>query len=205
MDATTLVEDVRDGNNTELSRLGSSKAIYADTDGEMEPETVLVAAADALSQARETVDGWAGDGDVDGVFSVASEELETQYGEVLAELDAHEPGDVPAAVDAMRDLDSAGRRLGALVGWTLVTQRKASQFTGFFTGQAKPTTASIFRGFDDGYESIRADALAALDTVCDTDDDWDRAETATTAVVQAAYDEYVERLEAQGVKPKPVC
>jgi len=205
MDATAVLGTVRDENNTELSRLGSSKSLYADTEGEMDPETVLAVMADAAHHAAETFDGWASDRDVEGTFAAAAERERDHYDAIVGELDAHEPGDRPAAVEALRGLADSTARLGALLGWTLVAERKASQATGFFTGQAKPGTASTFRAFDEDHEAARADALAALEAVCDTEDDRASAEAAATAVVQAAYDAYVETLEGLGVNPKPVC
>jgi len=204
MDATTLVENVREENKTELSRLGSSKSLYADTDGEMEPDAVLAAMADAAHHAAETFDGWATD-DVVGTFADAADLERDHYEDILGELDAHEPGDRPDAIAAVGGLEDSPERLGALVGWTLVAEAKASQATGFFTGQAKPGIASTFRAFGDDYEALRTDALDALDSVCEGESEWERAETAATTVVGAAYDAYFETLEALGVNPKPVC
>lgn len=41
MDPNELVEVVREDNHTALSRLGSAKALYADTGGDMDAEPVL--------------------------------------------------------------------------------------------------------------------------------------------------------------------
>ncbi len=251
MDATDLVEAVREENNTELSRLGSSKSLYADTDGEMDPDAVLAAMADATYFLAETTDGWANenDGYADTYESVAATERD-HYDAIAGNLDAHEPGERPAALEVLRGLESPLSRLGGLLGWTLVVEAKASQATGFFTGQADPQTASLFREFGDDYESVRGDLVDAIeaaaadedvaDALAETGDDveygvdedeadtdrntsamdddadadhetirdddaLDAARAAADAVVGAAYDEYVERLEAQGVNPKPVC
>jgi len=205
MDAPDVLRQIKETNKTELSRLGSSKSLYADTEGEMEPDAVLTATADAAYHAAETLDGWSRNGEFDNVFAEAAERERDHYDEIVAELDAHEPGERPAVVDAMRSVDDSEGRLGALVGWTLVAKEKASQSTGFFTGQAKPRTASTFRAFDDDYESSREDALDALGAVADTDEDFERAQSVASIVIQAAYDEYFETLEELGVNPKPVC
>lgn len=202
--STNLVETVREDNKTELSRLGSSKSLYADTEGEMEPEAVLSAAADAAHHAAETFDGWA-EADVDAAFAAAADSERDHYESIVGELDGHDPGEPPAVVDAIADYETAIERLGGLVGWTLVVGKKASQCSGFFTGQADPQTASLFRGFGDDYEATRDTALAALEGVCEGDDDWDSAVAAASGAVGAAYDEYFETLEALGVNPKPVC
>lgn len=201
---TDLVTAVREDNRTELSRLGSSKSLYADTGGEMDPEDVLTAAADALFHAAETFEGWAED-DVNGTFAAAADAEQERYEALADDVEAHDPGEAPALVDYLAGLETPVDRLGGLVGWTLVQENKASQYAGFFTGQADPGTASQFREFGDAYEQLRADAVDALAAIAENPDDWDRAEATATAAVGAAYEEYVERLEAQGINPKPVC
>jgi len=197
MDGSELHERIEDELQTELSRLGSSKSLYADTEGEMEPDAVLAAAADAAHHTVETLDDWDGD-----VFADAAERVRDHYDEITGELSGHDPGDAPAVVTALADADGESERLGALVGWSMVTERKATQSSGFFTGQAKPTTASTFRSFGDDYDTIRATALDALDG---DDVAYEAALAAGEAVVQAAYDEYVETLESLGINPKSVC
>ena len=203
--SANLVETVREDNRTELSRLGSSKSLYADTEGELEPETVLSAAADAAHHAATTFEGWASE-DGDGAFATAAGSERDHYESIAGELDAHDPGESPAVVDAIAGYETAIERLGGVVGWTLVAEKKASQCSGFFTGQADPQTASLFRGFGDDYEATRENAVAALERACDDEDeDWETATAAASGAVEAAYDEYFETLEALGVNPKPVC
>jgi hypothetical protein len=202
MNGSDLVNAVQTESKTELSRLGSSKSLYADTEGEMEPDVVLGAAADNVHRAAETFDGWAED---DDTFAAAAETAHDHYEDIAGKLDDHEPGAPPAVVEFLRGLPAGVERLGGLVGWTLVTEEKASQCTGFFTGQADPQTASLFRGLRGDYEEMREDALDALEAACESDEHWERAQTASTNAVDAAYDEYFETLEALGVNPKPVC
>lgn len=191
--ATGLVETVSEEYRTELSRLGSSKSLYAATEGEMEPEAVLAAVADATHHAGEVLDAW-------GEFADATEREREHYEAVAERLDGHEPGDRPAALAALADSEGAAERLGALIGWTMVAERTASQATGFFTGQADPQTASLFREFGEDYEGIRTETRERL-----ADHDVETATAAAGAVVEAAYEEYVDRLEEMGVNPKPVC
>lgn len=201
MDGATLLEEVNEEQKTELSRLGSSKSLYADTEGEMEPDAVLAAIADSTHHAAEILDGWAVDAEQ---FKTAADRERDIADAVLSKTDGHEPGERPSTVETMATADGTPARLGALVGWTLVAERKASQATGFFTGQAKPQVASTFRGFGDEYETTREEALEALDAVCERSD-WESAQDAALAVVGAAYDDYVETLESLGINPKPVC
>lgn len=208
MNAAEFVDAVRDRNETALSRLGSSKSLYADTGGEMEPETVLAAAADAEHAAAETFEAWAetADEDAAAVFAETAEEERDHYEQVAAELDAHDPSDAVPAIQAyLRDLDDTVERLGGLVGRTLAAEKSKEQTTGFFVGQAKPTTASLFRELGGDLDGQLDRATALLGERCEADDDWDRALAAADAAIQTAYEEYTERLESMGVNPKPVC
>jgi hypothetical protein len=200
MDATDLVDAIREANRTELSRLGSSKSLYADTEGEMEADVVLSAAADMAHHAAGTLEGWAED-DVGGVFAAAADRERDHHDAVVAELDEYEPGEPPAVVEYLRGQEGEARRIGALVGWSLVVAEKASQSSGFFTGQAAPGTASLFREFGDDYEATRSEALDALSGSGEVE----AARDAGSGAVTAAYEAYVGTLEELGINPKPVC
>jgi hypothetical protein len=199
MDATDVVDRVEADRQTELSRLGSSKSLYADTEGELNPDRVLAAMADGLHHAAAVLRNWAED-ESGGPYGDAADRLDEHYETLEGELGGHDPNEAPAAAAALEGIADPDARLGALVGWAMVTDRKAGQVTGYFTGQADPSTASIVREFGEDYEAIRADAVDALG-----DGDAAVAAEAADSLVAAAYDEYVERLEAQGVNPKPVC
>ncbi|WP_420028431.1 rubrerythrin family protein [Haloglomus litoreum] len=196
---------VREANKTELSRLGSSKALYALTAGEMEPDAVLTAMADDHAAAAETYEGWAAADDAADLFGAAAEAEQDAYDTVAGELDAHEPGEAPDLYAAMGSAETGIERLGAFVGRTLVAKAHRSQATGFFTGQADPGTASTFRGLGSDLEDHLADAVDALDALADDDDDWELAEAAANEVIGAAYEDYFSTLEGMGVNPKPVC
>ncbi len=203
MDGDTLVDEVSEARKTELSRLGSSKSLYADTEGEMEPGAVLSAMADSTHHAASLLADWADTTDQETLGDAAAREHGI-HDAIVDEFGSDDPGPQPATVGAMTGAEGTPARLGALVGWTLVAERKASQATGFFTGQAKPQVASTFRGFGDEYEQTRGEAVDALDAVCEGTD-WEDATGAALAVVGAAYDDYVETLESLGINPKPVC
>lgn len=204
MNAADFLEQIESDLQTELSRLGSSKSLYADTEGEMDPDPVLRAAAENASHAASTVEEWAGESDLEPFENAVNREQD-HLDALVDEIGEYEQGDGPAVTATLAEMAGTPARLGALVGWSLVTDRKATQSSGFFTGQAKPTTASLFRSFGDDYEATRAEALDGLDEVCDSEEDWKAAETAATRVISAAYDEYFETLEALGMNPKPVC
>ena len=201
-------ERVRSANETALSRLGSSKALYANTDGEMTETAVLTSAADRLHAASETVAGWVpqeSDGAAAATYDEFASEEADHYEELLDKLGDHDPGAVPPAQEQLREADSTVERLGGLVGAALVAGKLTEQRTGFFVGEADPTTASTFRGYGDVLDEREERLLDLLDEVCADDGDWQAAEDAASTVIQAAYDEYTDRLEAMGVNPKPVC
>ena len=210
MTASDFVDDVREANQTALSRLGSSKALYAETDGDLETEQVLRAAAIAEDAAGETFAAWADNGADDAValFETVADEEADHFETVAAELDDAPRAtdtDLPAIQSVLRGFDDTVERVGGLVGRCLVAKRSKEQYTGYFTGQADPQTASLFRGLGDDVDSQIEAAADLIDAICTTDDDRERAHAAASEAIQAAYDEYTESLEAMGVNPKPVC
>jgi hypothetical protein len=203
-----FLEEVREANKTALSRLGSSKALYADTMGEMDAGEVLTAAATAEHHAAETYAAWAGssENEVAAAFETTADEERDHYETVAGELDDHDPGEVPAIQAYLRDLEGDVERVGGFVGRTLAAEKSKEQVTGFFVGDADPQTARLFRGMGDDLDAQLERATDLLESLCgDNDECWERAETAASGAIQAAYAEYTERLEGMGVNPKPVC
>lgn len=201
MTADDLIDAVRDDQQTELSRIGSSKTLYADTRGEMEPDNIQAAAAAREAAASDVFDAWAADSDGAAAdrFADAAAEAADRRGDTG-------PADREFTMyETLAALDSPVERLGGLVGWTLVDKKIKEQITGFFTGQADPQTASTFRSAGSEVEALREDAAEMLEETCEDDADWDAAEAAAISVVEAAYDDYVETLEDLGVNPKNVC
>lgn len=209
MNAEEFLEAVRTRNKTALSRLGSSKSLYADTRGEMEREAVLAAAADAEHAAAETFEEWTESSDDEAAAELFADLAATErdhYETVVGELDGHDPADdVPAIHETLRGYDDTVERLGGLVGRTLAAEASKDQLTGFFVGEADPQTAQVFRDLADDLDGQLERATDLLAERCGDDEDWDRALDAANGAVQAAYGEYTERLESMGVNPKPVC
>lgn len=202
MNADELIETVRDDQQTELSRLGSSKTLYADTRGEMEPDAVHAGAGAREAAAVATFEGWEtteSDDAAAELFGDAASDASDRLGDT-------DPADREFHMhEALDELETTVERLGGLVGWTLVDKKVKEQLTGFFTGQADPQTASTYRSAGSEVEALRAEAADLLAETCDGDEDWDAAEAAAIDVVGAAYDDYVETLEELGVNPKNVC
>ena len=208
MNSEEFIDTVRAENETELSRLGSSKSLFADTGGEMNAEDVLTAAATAEHHAAETYGLWA-DAESDEVaeaFAETEREERSHYGTVAGELDDHDPGETPAIQAYLRGLDDTVARLGGFVGRTIAAEKSKTQITGFFVGDADPQTAGLFREMGDDLDAQLSRAAALLDAECGDDDErWNRALEAANGAIEAAYDEYTDALESMGVNPKPVC
>ena len=208
MDADTLLSTLREDHETALSRLGSSKSLYALTGGEMAADAVRAAAAAEADVAAHTFEAWSADeasGDAAALFGAVAEDARDAR-EAVAPDDFDPDGTHAfAEYDVLADLSSTPARVGGLLARCLLADTRAGQFVGFFVGDADPQGANEFRSYRDDLAERREDALDLLDDVCESDDDWDAAREAADAVVEAAYDDYVETLEGMGVKPKNVC
>jgi hypothetical protein len=174
-----VTERVRESHATALDRLGSEKSLLALTEARLEAPAVLSAAGAALASARATLSDWGADAG----------------GPVADAL----PGDSPF-VSLAGDSD-AGRAGAGLVGLGLVLDRVFLQCVSFFVNEADTARADLFR-------DLREAADGLLDIAADLGLDGEAAEDAAEAagaVVDAAYDAYVDRLEAMGFDPKPIC
>ncbi len=208
MNSEAFTETVRTANETALSRLGSSKSLYAETGGQMNAEDVLEAAATAEHHAAETYERWADTetGEVAEAFAETANEERAHYGTVAGELGDHEPGAVPAIQSYLRDLDGTVARLGGFVGRTIAAEKSKTQITGFFVGDADPQTAALFRGMGDDLDAQLDRAKTLLEAECGDDGAcWQQALDAANGAIEAAYGAYTESLESMGVDPKPVC
>jgi len=201
-----FLDTVRDETQTPLSRLGSSKSLYADTAGEMEPDAVIAAAIADERAAAETFETWADD--TEGPLGGAFEDAAALAREHAAKLESETDAEIPEAstlYDSLTQLEGTIERLGGFVGRSLVTKKKADQRTGFFVGQADPQTSRLFRGFADDIDAQIEQAADLLAGQCEDDSDWESAEQAAIESIEVAYEEYVETLEGMGVNPKDVC
>jgi len=204
MDLSEFVDAVREDNKTALSRLGSSKALYADTGGDLEDEAVLQAAADRAHYAAETFETWTEEesGAVADLFGDAAATERDHVGTVGDRLGDYEPSDSPAVATHLEGVEGTDARLGAFVGWALAAGNNADQVVGYFVGQASPRVASTFRDVSGDYDAYLDVVGPVLE---DAVTDAESARAAAGAAVQADYDDYFETLESLGVNPKPVC
>ncbi len=196
-----LTERVRESRATALDRLGSEKSLLALTEARLETEAVLSAAGAALASARATLSDWAADaeGQVADALAAAAESLADATDRVADSLDTALPGDSPF-VSLAADTDP-GRAGAGLVGLGLVLDRVFLQCVSFFVNEADTTRADLFR-------DLRGVADDLLDTAAALALDGEAAEAAAEAagtVIEAAYNAYVDRLDAMGFDPKPIC
>jgi hypothetical protein len=208
MNAAEFRDGIESEYETELSRLGSSKSMYAATEGEMETASVLSAMADRAHAAAETFDTWTA-GTTDTV-------LADVYGSIAADQHAAADRIVDAGGGRARDrptrleeylrgLDAPAERAGGLLAWALVTDRTLSQAVGFFVGNADPASADLFRDLRSAVEDETGRIEDLLGEACEDEAGWESAREAASGAIEAAYEAYVETLESMGVKVKPVC
>lgn len=208
MNGQAFLDELRDGHETELSRLGSSKAVYALTEGEMEGDAVRAATARELQAIAPVIEEWAEatDGDAESLFAdVAAFAADTAHtleeGTTVPE--GEEGGQITAAALSLCDDDVP--RTAGLVAALLVLGTLSGQLVGFFVGDADRAGADEFRKIRDQIQTHRVEAAAHLETTCSDESDWAAAQDAAGAVVETAYDRYVDTLEGMGVEPKNVC
>ena len=204
MNGDDLARELRDDHETEFYRLGSSKAMYALTGGDMDGDSVRAAAAtDALAFAT-TLDGWVETaGDATGVLYTS---LAAAASDHAAAVDDDPSLDgKPLLYTELVGFDTTPARLGGLLGRYLVVSEYASQMVGFFVGDADPTAAADFRELRSALDTEHDRVVDTLDSACTTDDGWATARDAAETVIDAAYDDYVGTLESMGIKPKNVC
>ena len=210
MDTADLRDAVGAAKATELDRLGSSKLLLALTDAELDRESVLEAAAASELAARETFATWAAaeahDAAADLFADIADQEQRhyDRIGDLLG--DAVEPPGAGPMHGYLRNREGTVERLaGGLLGRTLVSDRTHLQVVSFFVNEADEDAADLFRDLRTETREAEARGLELLDSVCETDEDWETAEAVATYVIQLAYDDYTDVLVGMGVDPKPIC
>ncbi|WP_459193674.1 rubrerythrin family protein [Halosimplex sp. J119] len=218
MNGQELVDAVRDERATALDRLGSDKYLIAATDADLERAPVLRTVAQSAASGRETFQGWAEEGvdDAASAFETAAEREAAHFDRVVESLaglpnDGADAADTLDAADdpvhaALAETDGTIERLGAaFVGRPLVADRTRLQAVNFFVNEADEGRADLIRELRTDAQTRLEEGIELLDSVCETDSDWERAQRGAERVIDAAYDAYVDALEAMGVDPKPVC
>lgn len=210
MDGRALSEAVEAAKQSQLDRLGSSKYLIALTDATLKEETILEAVAVSEYLARETFEGYAGaetDSAARAAFEAVAEQEAEHYDRVCDRLGARpEPDHAGAVHGYLREREDAVARVaGGLVGRPLVSLRAHTQVVSFYVNEADHAGAELFRDLKDETAAELDRGVDALDEVCESDEDWERARATAEYVVQLAYDEYADSLETLGVNPKSTC
>lgn len=210
MNGEEFVAAVREARATELDRLGSEKALVAETDATLESEAVLRAVAGAEARAVETFETWAEDERHERareVFADAAARERDHYDRTVTALD----GDVEVSAedpvqDHLRTLDGSVERVAAgMVGRPLVAARTLLQVVNFFINEGDTANTDRFREIREEIDDLVSEGATLLEDVCETDDDWQHARAAAEETIAVAYREYVDTLEEMGLDPKPVC
>ena len=210
MDPADLRAAVEAAKETELDRLGSSKLLVALTDAELDRPSVLRAAAASELAARETFSAWAADEDHDAaaaLFADVADQEQRHYDRVadLLGQETEPPGAGPMHGYLRNRATAVERLAGGLLGRTLVSDRTHLQVISFFVNEGDEAAADVARELRTETRQAQERGLELLDSVCETDEDWETAEAVATYTIQLAYDDFADVLTGMGVDPKPIC
>jgi hypothetical protein len=209
MDANAFLGSVREANGTELDRLGSEKALVAETAAQLDRDHVLDAAAAAETRAAETFDRWAADepnGQAAAAFRDAADSERDHYRRVVDQGGSAEDPPADALHAHLRGLDSTLPRVAAgLVGRPLVASRTLLQVINFFVNEGDTEAAETFRTLRSETDGTAERVAELVVELSGEGEDFDRALEAASEAIGVAYAEYADTLEGMGVDPKPVC
>jgi hypothetical protein len=224
MDAETFRAELESDRRTQLARLDSEELLLALTDGEPTPAAVLRAAADSEHAAHVTFREWAAtvadtggergetatgettEPDTQALFAWTADREADHRERVCDALDAaYDPADGGTLHTYLRERERPVERVAAgLVARPLVSERTHSQVISFFVdgdvdAAATSEHAELFRALRRETAEELERGLDALDALCDTSDDWERARMVAGYTVQVAYDDYADTLAGLGV------
>lgn len=206
MNGQTLVERVREHKRTELDRLASDKALIAATEATLELPVVLGTVIETERALANLYADWSertDSRDATETFTVAAETARTNADRLAAAVD--EPADAASLTTPTEFETTIEAVAGGLLAQSLVLDGTLLQCINFFVNEAAERQADVLRDVRTEVNNRLTDGSVLLTALCDTDDDWTRAESVATDVVEAAYSQYVERLGELGIDPKPVC
>jgi len=204
MNAESFLDAVREDNETALSRIGSSKMLYALTGGEMDAGPIATAVATDAAHAERLFSTWADAADSEDAAGTFGDAADTAA-EIVGATGAEPTDDERPLYDVLADLSGTRDRAAGLAAQSLVALKLTEQVVGFYVGDADPTTARTYRGLKEDLEDQRDAAAALLAAACESEDDWDAARAVADDAVGATYEFYVETLESMGIEPKNVC
>lgn len=206
MDGASLIERVRDEHETALTRLGSDKALIAATNATLEADAVRAVLAGTIAVGQRRLADWADTAD----DSTLAEALGGGRDRLHGLLDDHdELGSSESrrhVSDPLEGIDGdLSRAAAGLIGFPMILDPLCLQAVNFFVNEADPVAADAIRAVRAEVADLQQahrDTVAERATATDAEDE---AVAAAGAVIDAAYTEYVDRLEAMGLDPKPIC
>lgn len=208
MEGSDVIDTIEEEFETELSRLGSSKALYAISRGEMDTDVVLGVLSARAVETASILEEWSTDeeaGEASELFDSIAQEIRAYAGELEAMASNGDDAGSTAFHDYLTAVDSTPGRLGAFVGWLFVSDQSYLQGVGFFVGSQQGDAADLLRDARSDIEAFEERTVAVIDGVCTSDDAYNEVVEAASGLVEAAYDEYVESLESMGIDVKPIC
>jgi 5S rRNA maturation endonuclease (ribonuclease M5) len=192
----TIEERVRAEAATELERLGSDRGLIALTDADLSSETIRERLAGVLAGTADVYEEWAND----DAFTTATETTRTLTA-TTSDTDIEPASDHPL-VTALDGLEDHPERVGAgLIAVPLVLDGWVLQGVSFFVNEADESVADQFRAIRTGLDEVMATGESAVGSEAERE----RATEAALALVEAAYEDYVETLDGLGLDPKTVC
>lgn len=203
MDSPHLVAVLRSDHEPVLAALGSSKALFALTDGSVDAATVNGVAIRELSRAESTFDSWASaesDERVTDLFVMARATAADHRKEI-----SQGTSDT-AALDRWFEspsFETTPGRLGGLIGWTLVTEATVDQIVDFFIGATETETAERYRDLRRDVEQLRDRTTTTIAEAYGSEDAWSTAQQAASTVIGTADQAYRQRLDRHDVDPDP--
>lgn len=206
MDGQALEARVRAETETELARLASDRALLAATDATLEAEAVLSVVTDALASGEWRLEEWAG-----AAEDPALADAMAAGADRLAALRADHRDVLPAepTVEAPVPLgepgDDLARAAAGLLGLPLALDPLCLQAVSFFVNEADEATADAVREIRSGVGELRADGLPVLADRASAAAAEEEVVAAAGAVIEAAYADYADSLEAMGLDPRPIC
>ena len=206
MNGQTLVERVREQKRTELDRLASDKALIAATGATLEADAVLGIVAESERALSALYGEWAEQTAITDASETFAAEADAATGNA-DRLDADRDGETTGAslTRTVAFEETVEAVAGGLVGQSLVLDGTLLQGINFFVNEGAERQADALRDVRTAVNNRTNDGSVLLTSLCETEEDWARAETAIADVIEAAYGEYVERLSEMGIDPKPVC
>ncbi|ERH11895.1 MAG: hypothetical protein J07HB67_00906 [halophilic archaeon J07HB67] len=211
MDAETFCRELEADRQSQLDRLGSERLPVALTDGEPTGTGVLRAAANSEHAAHVTFREWAttaddraGEGvDTQSLFAWTADREADHREQVCDTLDAgYDPVDGGTLHTYLRERATPVERVAAgLVARPVVSERTHSRLVSFFDdrdGEAAAGRAALFRTLRRETAEERRRGLDALDGLCATADDWERARMVAGYTVQVVYDDFLDTLAGLG-------